>query len=71
MEGTRAKRGEDAVYAAGYLIGSSLHAKRAPAIEPVARLGASDGGNPFQGLLAIELFAVAPESRKSEGNQSP
>ena len=44
MEGTRAKRGEGAVYAAGYLNGFGLHAKRAPEIDPVARLGESEGG---------------------------
>ena len=44
MEGTRAKRGEGAVYAAGYLNGFGLHASRAPEIDPVARLGESEGG---------------------------
>ena len=58
MEGTRAKRGEGAVYAAGYLIGFGLHAKRAPEIDPVARLGESDGEP--QLVLAVELLAVAP-----------
>ena len=38
--------------------------KRAPVFDPVAKLGVSDGGNQFQGLLAVELFAVAPESFK-------
>ncbi len=31
-------------------------------IDPGAKLGVSDGGNQIQGLLAVELFAVAPES---------
>lgn len=61
MEGTRAKRGEEAVYAAGYLIGFDLHAKRALVIDPGARLGESDGKPLLR--LAIELIAVAPESR--------
>ncbi len=61
MEGTRAQRGEGAVYAAGYLNGFVLHAKRAPEIDPVARLGESEGGRLYR-LLALELIALAPES---------
>jgi hypothetical protein len=48
-----------------YLIGFSLHAKRAPVIDPEARLGESDG-KPLL-WLAIELIAVAPESRIAQG----
>jgi hypothetical protein len=54
-------RGEAAVYAAG--IPLNLHAKRAPAIDPGARLGESDGDNRLCLLLAVELLAVAPKSR--------
>ena len=36
------------------------HTKCAPAFDPVAKIGVSDGGK-ISILLAVELFAVAPE----------
>ena len=42
------------------------HAKRAPEIDPGARLGESDGGNALV-VFAVELVAVAPESRFAKG----
>ncbi len=40
-------------------------------IDPVAKLGERGGDKALQVLVAVELFAVAPESFKSVGSQSP
>ncbi|GEM_PF-3148510 len=38
-------------------------------VDPVAKLAVSDGDKALQDLVAVELFAVAPESFKSVGSQ--
>ena len=38
-------------------------------VDPVAKLAVSGGDKALQDLVAVELFAVAPESLKSEGSQ--
>jgi hypothetical protein len=38
-----------------------MHTKCAPAFDPVAKIVVSDGDKKPSGLLAVELFAVAPE----------
>ena len=53
MEGTRAKRGEEAVYAAGYLMVLACTRKRAPVIDPGARLGESGGDNSLSCCLPL------------------
>jgi hypothetical protein len=60
MEGTRAARGEAAVYAAGYFK-TGLHAWRAPVLDPGAILKRRGGGK-TRYPHAVELFAVAPLS---------
>ncbi len=39
-------------------------------VDPVAKLAVSDGDKALQDLVAVELFAVAPESFKSVGSQT-
>lgn len=38
-------------------------------VDPGAKLAVSDGDKTLQGLVAVELFAVAPESFKSVVSQ--
>ena len=38
-------------------------------VDPVAKLAVSDGDKALRDLVAVELFAVAPESFKSVGSQ--
>ena len=64
MEGTLAKRGEVAVYAAGYFK-IRLRALRAPVLDPVAKLKKKRGAKGQ--THAVELFAVALLRHGAEG----
>ena len=67
MEGTRAEGvGRKPFMPQATLTGFGLHAKRAPVIDPVAKLGKGDGCD-LLACYAVELLAVAlDESERRE-----
>ena len=71
MGGDPAELGRLPVYAAGTFVVLDMHALRAPALDPVAKLEWSDGDNQRFLIVAVELFAVAPFKFGSVRSQAP